>query len=793
MKAPALPLDETARLEALRALNLLDTPPEERFDRITRIAAQLFGVSISVISLVDAKRQWFKSRRGLGASETPREVSFCGHTILQQGVFHVPDASQDPVFADNPLVVGDPKIRFYAGAPLRTKSGAAVGTLCLIDTKPRDFSETDRVLLDGLARWAEQMLTLAEQAPLPKAAQRWWIGILLTALAVGLFEFLSTQLFYIPNPPALLLIAVVFAAYYGGLGAGVASAAIAWAYIAYFFSIPGQPFQYAGDNLTRVLTWAVATPAIAIMTGLLQRRAAKLFEFEMANAVMTTHLTERGAANAELRKSHERLRLVTDNAPMHIAFYDTGLRCRYANESYARWLGVDLQQMIGERVSDILGKQASVIFRPLIPRVFAGERIDFEREHRHADGRISHLAVSLIPHSDDGTHVSGFYAFNSDITERKNAALEIARANERLALALAGSSLCLWDLNCQTGAVYLDEAWARMLGEEPRETVTTIEKLLSQTHPDDSEHLMAVSTMTMKGETKGYSVEHRVMNRSGEWIWIASSGKVAERSPEGRALRMTGTNADITERKRAEERIEALATRDPLTSLPNRRVLADRLTHAMLSAERSDEAFFALLFIDLDRFKTINDSLGHNVGDQLLKQVAERLACAMRKGDTLARLGGDEFALVLERLHKPEDAGPVARKMVDACAVQYSVDGHTLNISCSIGISVFPSDAGDAATLLRNADLAMYSAKERGRNTYRYFSQEMNERAVEKLALERALRAALQDNQFELYYQPKFSLDGDRLVGMEALLRWHHPQQGLISPAQFIPIAEETS
>ena len=791
MIEPALPRNEAARLEALRGLNILDTPPEERFDRITRIAAELFDVPIALVSLVDAERQWFKSRYGLDAFETSRATSFCGHAILQDSVFHVADAAQDPRFHDNPLVTGPPHIRFYAGAPLYA-GGEAIGTLCLIDFKPREFDATDRSQLEGLARWVEQTLAHVRSAATPKPAAHWWLGILLTVLTVGVFEFLSSQLYYIPNPPAILLIAVVFAAFHGGVAAGLISALAAWLYFAHFFSIPGLPFRYAGDNFTRVLIWALATPAIAVMTGLLQRRSARIHQMETAHAVMDAHLDERGAALAELQKSHEQLRLVTENAPMHIAYYDRDLRCRYANASYAHRLGVEVEQILGKHMHDILGPEAAEVFRPVVQRVYAGECItNFEREHRHADGHISHAAITLIPHFEEGSQVAGVYAFVLDITERKNATLETARARERLALALAGSNLCLWDLDCASGTVYLDEAWAQMLGEEPRETITTVEKLLAQVHPDDGERLLEVSLMAMKGQTEGYAEEHRVRTHSGAWIWIASSGKVVKRGPDGMALRMTGTNADISGRKRAEERIEILATRDPLTSLPNRRVLTDRIAHAMLAAERRDEAFFALLFIDLDRFKIINDSLGHSIGDQLLKQVAERISGAMRKGDTLARLGGDEFAVVLERLHQPDDAGPVAGKIVDALVAPFGVDGHSLNVSCSVGISVFPSDAGDAATLLRNSDLAMYAAKESGRNAYRYFSPEMNVRAVEKLALERALRSALQAGQFELHYQPKFSLESDRLAGMEALLRWHHPEQGLIAPARFIPIAED--
>ncbi len=674
MIEPTNPKDEARRLEALRALRILDTPPEERFDRITRVAAQLFDVPISVVSMIDADRQWFKSRHGLGAGETSRAVSFCGHTILQPDVFHVADATQDQRFADNPLVLGDPKIRFYAGMPLHAPGGEAVGTLCLIDTKPREFSDADRTLLGELAGWAQDTLNQSERTLDPKAKRRWWLGISVTLLAVALFEILSTHLYYIPNPPAFLLIAVVFAAYQSGVGAGLASSAVAWTYLAYFFSVPDQPFHYSGDNLTRVLAWAFAMPAIAVMTGLLQRRSRGLFAMETAHAILTTQMTERAAANAE----------------------------------------------------------------------------------------------------------------------RSKANLEISLAKERLALALEGSNLCLWDWNLEEGTVYLDSAWSRMLGEEPHETVLTAAELFDLVHPDDKELLFARWQSVLKGEVEFYAVEHRVKTHSGEWLWIASLGKVVQQTTEKKTLRMTGTNADITERKRAEERIELLATTDPLTLLPNRRVLADRLAHGMLTAERKNNSAFALLFIDLDRFKVVNDSLGHGVGDQMLKLTAQRISDATRKGDTVARLGGDEFAVVLERMHKPEDAGQVAQKIIDALAAPYFVDGHALNISCSIGISVFPGDASDAVGLLRHADLAMYAAKENGRHSYQYFSPSMNAQVLERATLERTLREALALGQFELHYQPKFSYHTGQLAGVEALLRWHHPQQGLISPSRFIPIAEET-
>ena len=790
MFEPANPPDEARRLRALRALRILDTPPEERFDRITRMAAQLFDVPMSGISMIDANRQWFKSRHGLHVSETPRSASFCGHAILEPGVFHVTDASRDERFVDNPLVTGDPNIRFYAGVPLHASGGQAVGTLCLLDTKPREFSDADRALLDELARWAQDALAVTARATDPKEKLRPWLGVLVTVLVVGMFELLSSHLYYLPSPTATLLLAVVFTAYYGGLAAGLVSALIAWLYFAYFFSIPGQPFHYTSDNLTQILTWALATPAIVAMTGLLRRRPERVFEAKLSDTLTAARLADITATSAELRKSHEQLHLVTENAPVFVAFYDEATCCRYANQSFARWLGVDLQEILGKQARDIFAGQdmSDSYFESAHSGIFAGQRIDRQRAHRHADGRVSHLAVSLVPQFTDAGRVSGFYTFISDITELKKATLENSRARERLALALEGSNLCLWDWNLEDNMVYLDSTWSHMLGdEEPHETVISGLALFDLVHPDDKELIYAHWLSVFKGEAEFYNVEHRVMTQSGEWLWIASLGKVVQRTADNKTFRMTGTNANITERKRG----QILATTDPLTLLPNRRVLEDRLAHGILTAERKDNPAFALLFIDLDRFKNVNDSLGHGVGDQLLKLVAQRISDATRKGDTVARLGGDEFAVVLERMHMPEDAGHVAQKIVDALAAPFFIDGHTLNISCSIGISVFPADASDAVALLRNADLAMYAAKEHGRHGYQYFSSSMNAQALERITMEGDLREALVLGQFELHYQPKFSFHTGRLTGAEALLRWHHPRHGLISPSRFVPIAEE--
>ncbi len=285
-------------------------------------------------------------------------------------------------------------------------------------------------------------------------------------------------------------------------------------------------------------------------------------------------------------------------------------------------------------------------------------------------------------------------------------------------------------------------------------------------------------------------LEYQVVSRSGETRWLRQNG-VAILDERGEPIGWRGTGADVTDRRAADERIAYLATRDPLTELPNRVLLADRLAQAIAGARRTQRAL-AVLFVDLDRFKNVNDSLGHEVGDLMLKGAAARLLGCVRQGDTLARLGGDEFLVVLEGLHHAADAAQVATKVLSALSQPFDIAGHTLFTSCSIGVSVFPDDAADERALMRNADVAMYHAKERGRSNYQFFSPDMNTRAVERLTLETALRLALEREEFLLYYQPQLDIRSGRIVGMEALIRWQHPAWGLLSPDRFIPVAEES-
>jgi diguanylate cyclase (GGDEF)-like protein/PAS domain S-box-containing protein len=246
---------------------------------------------------------------------------------------------------------------------------------------------------------------------------------------------------------------------------------------------------------------------------------------------------------------------------------------------------------------------------------------------------------------------------------------------------------------------------------------------------------------------------------------------------------------DITERKAAEARIKFLAYSDALTGLPNRRLLQDRLTMALASARRRGHKV-ALLFLDLDRFKSINDSLGHSAADLLLQEVAQRLAACGREQDTIARIGGDEFLIVLTGLKDATDAAVAAERLMDAIVGEYSIQGQALHLTCSLGISIFPEQGTDTETLIKNADTAMFNAKESGRNGFRFFTQDIDNQALERLTLENSLRLAMDKEELFLVYQPQMDLATGRIIGLEVLLRWRHPKFGLVPPDKFIPIAE---
>jgi diguanylate cyclase (GGDEF)-like protein/PAS domain S-box-containing protein len=374
--------------------------------------------------------------------------------------------------------------------------------------------------------------------------------------------------------------------------------------------------------------------------------------------------------------------------------------------------------------------------------------------------------------------------------ERRRAETALRESEERYALVLRAMNDGLWDWRPGEDAAYFSGRWKEMLGYEEAEAGGSIEEWFGQVHPDDVGRVRREVKAHLDGATPHFESEHRMRHRDGTYRWVLTRG-LAVRDVSGAAVRMAGSQADITRRKLAEQQLLHDAFHDALTGLANRALLMDRLEQALLRTRRHAGHTCAVLFLDLDRFKVVNDSLGHVVGDQLLIAIGERLQACLRPDDTVARLGGDEFIVLLGGMPDAIAAGRVAERIQRELEVPFRVSGHEVFATVSIGIAC--GGAGTRAEdLLRDADTAMYQAKARGRGRYEVFDAAMRSRAVEQWEIETDLRRAVERAEFAVRYQPIVALATGAIVGVEALVRWQHPKRGLLSPAEFLTVAEDT-
>lgn len=518
-----VPANEEDRLKALAEYHLMDTPPEESFDRLAGLASRLFDVPIVLVSLMDRDRQFFKAQVGFGVCETSREVSFCAHAIMQDDILIIPDAAKDPRFAVNPLVLGPPFIRFYAGKPLATPTGEKIGTICLIDTKPRrKFTAADRKNLTDLA-----------------------------ALVMDRMEMRRLD---------------------------------------YVKSISQARFE----NIA-------ATSPDAI---------------------------------------------ICSNSEGEITFW---------NKSAERLFGYS------------------------------------------ADEIVEHTSEVIVPDSWRRIY---------------DAELDRLRHGRKLQLA-----------------------------------DRTIE--LSGLRKDGTEFPAEFSLSTWR---------------------------------EGNTTSVGAIVRDVTERRQNEERLFRLASLDPLTDLPNRGAWRERLTETLMAEKPA-----TVLLLDLDGFKEVNDTLGHSAGDSVLKDVAARLKSTCEQAIMVARLGGDEFVVLLPG-NDERQANAMAMQLVSAITDRYEFAGHTIEVGVSIGVALAPQHSARPEELLGAADLALYRAKAAGKGRYEIFAPALREVAVARRAFQQELRRAFENGEFELFYQPQVSTSDRRLTGAEALMRWNHPQRGLLSPASFMEV-----
>ncbi|MBW0148119.1 sensor domain-containing phosphodiesterase [Marinobacter arenosus] len=579
---------EKRRLAALERLGILDTPPEERFERLTRIARQYYGVKIALFTILDVERQWFKSSQGTDLQETPRSVAFCDHAIRQDKLFVVEDATRDPRFRNNPLVTDEPHIRFYAGMPVREPSGFKLGTLCIIDDQPRKYTEIDLDVLRTLASLIEDELERSylasdesdyvEVSHLSRAIHRAQNVFLTSDNDRAAFEQMLNDL----------------------------------------LSLTGSQFGFIGE----VLYSDADVPYLKI------------------------------------------------GAITNIA---------WSPETQALYQQVERRGLIFDRLDNLLGK-------PMV----TGEVIisdDVSKDLRRGGLPPGHPAIESY---------IGIPIFSGE--------QQIGMVG--LANRLGG--------------------YRKKLADELGPLLQTVGNLIERKRLYQEKH------------------EHR-------------------------------------------KRLEQAANYDSLTGLPNRRRLTQLFEEELHEADLRNGKV-AVCFIDLDGFKEINDKHGHAVGDAVLKSIAERLQTAIREHDVVARLGGDEFVAILRDVDHPK----VYARMLETVRQPISYKQFVLHLSASMGVTVYPDDNVDTDMLLRHADQAMYAAKESGKNGFKVFDLDSHLTRKERIRVLEQIGGALDKQELELYYQPKLNLRDRTLEGFEALIRWNHPDEGLLSPGRFMEHIEYT-
>jgi diguanylate cyclase (GGDEF)-like protein/PAS domain S-box-containing protein len=648
-----LPPDEDERLDTLRAYGILDTVPEERFDRLVRLVATVLQVPMATLTFVDRERQWFKSRIGVAIAETPREVAFCAHAILAEEPLVVEDARHDPRFRDNPLVT-EHGIRFYAGAPIPDRDGSSSGVLCAIDRRPRPLSPAAREVLRELAAvTADELRLRRATADLAAEAQR---------------HGRTAERF-----------------------AAFLDAASDWMWE----TDPDHRFVYHS-------AWAESVHPVDAMIGRTRWEAA-------------------------------------GDDPDHPPWPEH----RRQLDARARFRG-------------------------------------FRYRMRRPDGRTAHLEVTGQPVFDGAGRFTGYRGCGREVTAEVEA-LETARAFGARLEALEQANVIGVCTGVGERLQTANDAFLQMIGRR-RADLETAGLAWSDITPPA--WLAVDAEMRRKVRRDGHcpSFEKEFVRPDGTRVPVMLTVVVVDRDRRvWQALVQ-----DMSAWKDAEERIADLAFKDTLTGLANRRRFNDRL-----AAVLAEGAAGALVVVDLDHFKDVNDALGHDAGDALLRELGARLEATVREHDLVARLGGDEFALILRGRRTPDAVATIAARLTDALREPVAFAGHEIHPGASLGVTRFPEDGHEPDQLLKNADIALYRSKARGRRTFCFFEPAMRADAVAKLELTGEIRRGLARGEFTVVYQPVLAIADRRPRGFEALLRWCHPQRGMLAPDTFLEVAED--
>lgn len=503
--------------------------------------------------------------------------------------------------------------------------------------------------------------------------------------------------------------------------------------------------------------------------------------FLVTYVYVSGYLTKRKAYNGRL----ERFKTIVQISNEAILFIDiTDGRIIDANSASQKILGLDWPIKHGsKKICDVI--PSGINKQDLLEN----PGVLFERKCNLFDGREVEIEFS----SSDPIFIEGksvIAILIRDISGRKRVERALRASEERYQLALQGANDGLWDWNLVTDEIFFSERWKKMLGYNESEIGNSPDEWFDRVHPDELWALRSAMSYHLRQETEFFYFEHRMRTKDGMYKWMLSRGVAYFK--DGYAKRMAGSQTDITERKLIEDQLKFDALHDPLTGLPNRVLLKDRIKQAARRCKRHEQKDYALLILDLDRFKRVNDNLGHEIGDQLLLEVSHRVQACLRTMDTIARVSGDEFVILLEETKGFEEVIKVTERVLHSFDQPFLIRGREINLTTSIGVVVPEEDYDDIEVVIRYADIAMNASKENGRGRFTVFTNEMHQISVIRMDLENELRRALEFKEFSVYYQPIYSLDQDEMIGLEALVRWRHPDRGLLAPGEFISVAEET-
>jgi len=506
-------------------------------------------------------------------------------------------------------------------------------------------------------------------------------------------------------------------------------------------------------------------------------------------------ITSQHEAQHALERSEHLLREMADQVPGML------YRICFPFKGSSRYLFVSsgARSLYGVEPNDVLANGALLrSFRHPDDRLQAQEAVltavqnkaplDVEFRIILHDGTLKwvHMTSNFVGEDDQGQIRNGIML---DVTARKQAQAEADESEARWKLALDSTGDGVWDWHIQAGREYYSQRYKEMYGYGTDKVWQPSDGYTDIVHPDDIAQLQHDQQAYFNRETSTYSNEHRVRCADGNWKWVLTRGMVIEWDPKGKPVRMIGTHTDISERKATEATVWHQAHFDGLTKLPNRRTLQNRLQGA-INNRRHLPSQLALIFIDLDHFKEVNDTLGHDKGDQLLQEAAVRIQSCLGPQDTVARMGGDEFTVLLDQVPLRVELEALLNRLLRSLALAYQLDTEKVYVAASLGVAIYPQDATEVTNLLKHADQALYEAKNTGRNRYSFFTPKLQEEAQERLRLSADMRVALTNGQFEVLYQPIVELRTGSVHKAEALLRWHHPERGMIPPDRFIAIAE---